>query len=291
MTETAEKAVVSDQVVLVTAPASAVPCVPSSMMNKILALGICAGMVIFIGGVVLALGESAENKLKFYQAMTFPFSVIVAATLAALGFANGKLLENVVPAGYLPALKAVATAAAVNAGIPASIIAPLLNSGKTEEKTTTSTTTTKVISLVPFAVAMMFVGGCVNTSEPFKASIGAGVNNTVLDMRDYTANNDWDKNHNGVIDADEAAEKAKQSANTDLLAQSITDRSKITLDGVSVPWQSVEPVYRKYIDGDRTLITIEDKKIRTDTPDAINRLIDLERQRQSSLWAKLGVAQ
>lgn len=138
-------------------------------------------------------------------------------------------------------------------------------------------------------LALLFVplfalaGGCAGTSAQFQGAIPAGVNNVVQDMREYNTAHDWDTNHNGTVEPAEAAQRAAENALTDALAASVADQKAITVEGVDVAWRPVEPRWRAYVSNDPLIAgDPESIKIRNDTGDLINKLIQVEKERQAA---------
>jgi hypothetical protein len=139
-------------------------------------------------------------------------------------------------------------------------------------------------------LALLFVplfalaGGCAGTSAQFQGAIPAGVNNVVQDMREYNAAHDWDTNHNGTVEPAEAAQRAAENALTDALAASVADQKAITVEGVEAAWRPVEPRWRAYVSNDPLIAgDPESIKIRNDTGYLIEKLIQVEKERQAAV--------
>jgi hypothetical protein len=258
--------------------------VPGGTNNLILYVAAGFGALLIVASVVLGIGENVENKLTLFKWAAGAAATVLSVALGAMGYSTAKLLEGVVPIGFMPAAKAVAqtlpTATATLIGEPL----------KPFERGTSEVDPSKIGGPIPRVPPLLlllpllglFCGGCVGTSAQFQHAIPAGVNNVVQDMREYTNAANWDTNHDGMVDAQE-------SALTDALAQSVADPAKVTVEGVESNWIPVQPRWRNYIANDPILITDDDRKIRNDTGDLINSLIAKEKERQAALRKSLGL--
>jgi hypothetical protein len=222
--------------------------VPGGTNNLILYVAAGFGALLIVASVVLGIGENVDNKLTLFKWAAGAAATVLSVALGAMGYSTAKLLEGVVPIGFMPAAKAVAqtlpTATATLIGEPLKL-----------ERGTSEVDPTKLGGAIPRVPSLLlllpilglFCGGCVGTSAQFQHAIPAGVNNVVQDMREYTNAANWDTNHDGTVDAQESAAKAQESALTDALAQSVADPAKVTVEGVESKWVPVQPRWRSYI--------------------------------------------
>lgn len=304
---------------IATAAAAQVGTPTASSRLLLLALGFA--VAVLATAVAMGFRETPEVKMTFFKWAVSSAASVLSAGLLASGYSVGKLFEGVTPAGFLPlAGKLIAGVAEMRVsprvdvaalqpfstlGAPLSdhpdaprldpaasnrpadwVAVSALQSGTAGAAAAAS----KAAPLIVLALLCISAVGCVGTSAQFQQTIGAGVDNVVLDMRDYTAAHDWDSNHNGIVDAGELAAKSGEVALTDALAASVADKKAITVDGVDAAWKPVESVWRRYLAGDPLLTgDAQSLKIRSDTGDLINKLIQAENERQAALRATLGL--
>jgi hypothetical protein len=262
-------------------------------------MGTIAFVMLLISGAVAGKGGTPAEKLDFYKHAVWAGAGIYIAVLGALGYETGKLLEGVVPAGFLPAAQA-STASVASFAQPllsASVsthtydaVRQALHDHEQDNKRPAASTTDarlpqpgKLTALLLLLLpAFFFAGGCTSTSQAFKRTIGGGINNVVQDMHDYQANRNWDVNGDGVIDSAEAAARSQEIGQVNTLAASVADVNAITLEGVSSAWQPVKPVYLGYLTADTSLDERSRQNFQATAAD-IDKTIADEKARQGNL--------
>lgn len=277
--------------------AAQVPTANNPATNRLLYISAGFAALVVIASVALGIGENAETKMTMFKWAVGAGGIVLAAGLTAAGYSIGKLFEGVTPIGFMPRisqpLAQVFTApATVNPPVTATTapqldpLAPLgpLSSSGGSPYAPSKTPPGVLLALLALPMLALVAGGCAGTSEQFKATIGAGVNNVVEDMREYTAAHDWDTNHNGTVEPGETAQRTAETTLTDNLAASVADQKTITVEGVEKAWQPVEPRWRAYVANDPLIAgDAESQKIRNDTGDLVNKLIQVEKERQAAV--------
>lgn len=275
-----------------------------------------AGLVV-MASVILGIGENADTKMDFFKWAVSAAGLVIAAGLSAAGYSTGKLFEGTTAVGFVPTLKAIAQVSAMpkleqlagkldltaaerealpplDTSNPNDLVSKTIANPSSNPNDWVAATGAKAPKAGALAIALMLLpflgGGCVGTSAQFQKTIPGGVNNIVLDMRDYTAAHDWDINHNGTVDPIELQAKGEETKLTETLAATIASEKDIVVEDVEAAWKPVEPRWRNYVANDPTLAgDALSTKIRTDTGDSINKLIAVEKERQATLRSSLGL--
>jgi hypothetical protein len=277
-------------------------------------------LILFLAAGFAALSVVCSTVIGVvnHDVTLFKWSVVAAAgvfssAMGAIGYSAGKLFEGAIPNGMKSAMPTVGPV-----GILEQSVAPLRsdesprrldpdprssrafngiadrNSAEAARAGESAPRSLSGGNLPLLALLLLpilsLTGGCAGTSKLFQTQAPAGVNAITEDMREYTAAADWDIDHNGTVDAAELAAQAEEIRLTDALAASVKVQNDITVEGVESAWQPVEPRWRRYVATDPILETPEDKRIRNDTGDSLNRLIQVEKDRQAAFRSSLGLS-
>jgi hypothetical protein len=250
-------------------------------------------LILFLAAGFAALSVVCSTVIGVvnHDVTLFKWSVVAAAgvfssAMGAIGYSAGKLFEGAIPNGMKSATPMVGPV-----GILEQSVAPLRHDETAAAPAGRSLTGGKLpLAALLLLPILSLTGGCAGTSKLFQTQAPAGVNTITEDMREYTAAADWDIDHNGTVDAAELAAQAEEIRLTDALAASVKVQNDITVEGVESAWQPVEPRWRRYVATDPILETPEDKRIRNDTGDSLNRLIQVEKDRQAAFRSSLGLS-